>query len=217
MIQGSLSVPESTPFKFGRVPITVEISYTFGGAVSGTATVTVRRTRGNQIVMTRTVDVTSGSASFDAHMEDDLGIQPGQSAYFRASLVFEDPLTGNKVTDEKRFRVSPYTYNIHTISDSNIVPGTPFKFTITMKKYDGSPAPSGTSVEVIPQDISTIPSQTLTIGADGTVSSSVNVPVGTDYLSLLIKSKDSYDDYVSAGLVQYVSGSYMQIDVLTQT
>jgi len=211
-------MPELTPFKFGRIPITVEISYTFGGVVSGNATVTISRCcRRTEIVLTRTVDITSGSASFDAHIEDDLRVQLGQYASFQASLVFEDPLTGNKVKAEKWFSVTPYTYNIFTISDSTIVPGTPFKFTITMKKYDGSPAPSGTRVDVVPENISTIPSQILIIGADGTVSSSVDVPADTTYLSLLIGSKDSHDGYVSAGLIQYVSGSYLQIDVLTQT
>jgi len=209
-----LSVPENTPFKFGKVPITVGVSYTFGGDASGNATVTIQKY--GQNIFKRTVVVTSGSATFDADIVNDLQVEAGQYSYFQVSLVFEDPLTGNKVTDEKSFIVSPYSFIINAKGDTSIKPGTPFKFTIALKKYDGSPAPAGTKVKVIPENIKTIPSQTLTIGADGTVSSSVNVPAGTEYLSLKITADDAYDNYVGAGIIQYSSGSYLQIDVLTE-
>jgi hypothetical protein len=214
LIQASLSVPQNTPFKFGKVPITVDVSYTFGGDASGNATVTILKY--GQNIFKRTVVITSGSATFDADIIKDLQVQAGQRGFFRVSLVFEDPLTGNKVTDEKSFAVVPYSYNIYTESDNSIKPGTPFKFTITLKKYDGSPAPAGTKVTVIPQTPDTIQSQTLVLGADGSVSSSVNVPTDTQYLSLTIKSNDAYQGYVGAGIIEYSSGSYLQIDILTE-
>ena len=208
-------MPQNTPFKFGKVPITVEVSYTFGGDASGNATITVQKYGEN--VLKRTIVVTSGSATFDADIVKDLKVQAGDYTYFQVNLVFEDPLTGNKITDQKSFVVSPYTYNIYPQGDQSIKPGTPFKFTIALKKYDGSPAPAGTKVKVTGQSPTTIPSQTLIIGADGTVSSSVNVPAGIEYLSLKITSADASENYIGAGIIRYSSGSYLQIDVLTET
>ncbi|CAG9802375.1 unnamed protein product [Chironomus riparius] len=215
LIQGSISVPSDTPFKFGKVPITVEVSYTFGGDASGNATVTIQRYGTN--MLKRTVVITSGSATFDVDIVKDLQVQAGGYGYFQANLVFEDPLTGNKITDQKSFAITPYTYNIYPQGDQSIKPGTPFKFTIALKKYDGSPAPAGTKVKVTGQSPTTIPSQTLIIGADGTASSSVMVPTGTEYLSLKLTAADAYDNYVGAGIIRYSSGSYLQIDVLTET
>lgn len=215
LIQGSLSVPQNTPFKYGKVPVTVEVSYTFGGDASGNATVTIQKY--GQNVFKRTVVITSGSATFDVDIVKDLGIQAGGYNYFQANLVFEDPLTGNKITDEKSFLVSPYAYTIYPKSDSSIKPGTPFKFTIALKKFDGSPAPKGTKVKVTSQNPTSIPSQTLLIGTDGSVSSSVNIPKGTEYVSLKITADDAYENYIGAGVIQYSSGSYLQIDVLTET
>ncbi|XP_070502088.1 thioester-containing protein 1 allele R1-like [Chironomus tepperi] len=213
LIQGSISVPSNTPFKFGKVPITVEVSYTFGGEASGNASVTVQKY--GQNVFKRNVVITSGSATFDADIVNDLGVRAGDYTYFVVNLVFEDPLTGNKVTDQKSFIVSPNAYYIYPKGDPNIKPGTAYKFTVALKKYDGSPAPSGTKINVIPE-IRTIPSQTLRIGSDGTVSSSVMVPPDTQYLSLQLTAEDAYDNYVGAGIIRYRSGSYLQIDVLTQ-
>jgi len=214
LVEGLLIIPQDIPFKFGKVPITVEVSYTFGGDPSGNATIYIQRN--SQIIMKKVVVVNSGAATFDADIVNDLKANSIDYASFQVNLVFEDPLTGNTATDEKSFVVRPHAYYIFPTGDSVIKPGTPYKYTIALKRYDGSPASAGIQIQVIPQTPSTLPSQTLAIGADGSVSSSINVPADATSLTLKIKADDSSDNSLSAGLVQQISGSYLQIDVLTE-
>lgn len=214
LVEGSLLIPQDTPFKFGKVPISVEVSYTFGGDPSGTATIFIQRN--SQVILKKVVIVNSGAATFDLNIVDDLKVNPLDYASFQANLVFEDPLTGDTVTDEKNFVVRPYAFYIYPKGDSNIKPGTPYKFTIALKKYDGSPATPGIQIQVIPQNPSTLPSQTLAIGADGSVSSSIDVPADTQLLTLKFRADDSGDNTLSASVAQQVIGSYLQIEVLTE-
>ena len=214
LVEGSLLIPENIPFKFGKVPISVEVSYTFGGDPSGTATIIIQRN--NQIILKKTVIVNSGVATFDANIVEDLKVNQMDYAAFQANLVFEDPLTGDTVTDEKHFVIRPHAFFIYPKGDSSIKPGTPYKFTIALKRYDGSPAPAGVQIQVIPQSPSTLLSQTLAIGADGSVSSSIDVPADTQLLLLKIKADDSDDNALSAGLEQQITGNYLQIEVLTE-
>ncbi|XP_070502464.1 CD109 antigen-like [Chironomus tepperi] len=215
LVTGSLLIPENTPFKFGKVPISVEVTYTFGGEPTGTATVIIQRN--NQIILKKALIVNSGAATFDANIVEDLKVNPTEYASFQANLVFEDPMTGDKVTDEKHFVIRPHAFYIYPKGDYNIKPGTPYKFTIALKKYDGSPALAGVQIQVIPQNPSTLPSQTLAIGDDGSVSSTIDVPADTQSISLKITADDSADNTLSASVAQAVNGSYLQIEVLTES
>ncbi|KAL7028449.1 hypothetical protein ACKWTF_005840 [Chironomus riparius] len=214
LVEGSLVIPENIPFKFGKVPITVEVSYTFGGDPSGTATVIIQRN--SQITLKRVVVVNSGVATFDVNIVEDLKVNQMDYAAFQANLVFEDPLTGDTITDEKHFVIRPYAFYTYPKGDSNIKPGTPYKFTIALKRYDGSPASAGVQIQVIPQSPSTLPSQTLAIGADGSVSSSFDIPAYTQLLSLKIQADDTADNSLIASVEQKISDNYLQIEVLTE-
>ena len=83
-----------------------------------------------------------------------------------------------------------------------------------MERYDGSPAPAGTQI-LIETDKS-IPSQTLTIGEDGTVTSSVDIPSDMDYFGMEIKADDAEDErfaYRTTHVVQ--KESFLEIIILT--
>ena len=219
LLSATLSVQQITPFKFGKVTITVDVAYTSGGDASGSATVKINRN--GQNILERTVTISFGSGTFDLDIVKDLKVEAEEEAYFDASVVFDDPLTGNKVSDAKSFSIVQYSYGFRSKPDAPMKPGEPFKFTITMQRYDGSPAPAGTQLQLVPDETKYIPTQTLTIGRDGTVSSSIDIPANEKFLSMFIKSDDAYDGYLSSRIAyseesSIEDGSYLRFDVLTQ-
>lgn len=216
MLQAKISVQDFVPYKFGKVPITVDVSYTSGGEASGPATVSISRSGPN--VLQKTVTINSGTATFELDIKNDLQLPAGQYGYFDASVVFEDSLTGNKVIDSKSFRIIPNTYRFRSTTEGLAKPGSPLKFTIIMERYDGSPAPAGTQLRIEANQPSTIPSQTLTIGDDGTVTSSVDIPSDMGYFYMKIKADDAEDGNLGARMITSVvrRGSFVEIIVLTQ-
>lgn len=214
LIDGKISVESSVPFSAGKVPITADVAYTFGGDASGNATITISKYGNNVFKQAFTIE--SGSKTIEVDIVNDLQMSSGQYGYFEVTFTFEDPLTGSKVTDSKSFSVQPFVYSIYANGDRFITPGSPYKFTITVKKFDGSPAPAGTKVQIIPENPNTIPQQTLTLGTGGSVSSSVNVPKNVQYISIRITTKDSYDGYIGASIPYVRSGSFLTIDILTE-
>lgn len=214
-MQASVTVQENIPFKFGKVPITVDISYTSGGAASGQATVAI--SRNGPDILQKTVQITSGTATFELDIVNDLKVTAGQYGYFRATVIFGDALSGDKVTSSADFRILPKTYRFRSTTEGLGKPGAPLKFTIIMERYDGTPAPAGTQLTIEANSGTNIPSQTLTIGDDGTVTSSVDLPSDLGYFYMKIKSEDAEDGNLSARMISSVTrrGRFLQIDVLT--
>ncbi|KAL7028444.1 hypothetical protein ACKWTF_005838 [Chironomus riparius] len=215
LLDGKLTVPSITPVTNGKIPITVDITYTSGGEASGPATVSI--SKNGPDILQKTVQIESGTATIELDIVNDLKLPAGLSGSFGASVVFEDALTGNKVVDSKNFEVTRYTYTISSRTESIAKPGSPLTFTITMQKYDGSPAPAGTQVTIEANVPDNIPSQTLTIGDDGTVTSSVDIPSNTTYFNMKIKAEEAdgrnlYARIISSGTQR---GPFIQIDVLT--
>ncbi|KAL7028442.1 hypothetical protein ACKWTF_005836 [Chironomus riparius] len=88
-LDAKISMQEYTPFKFGKVPITVDAKYISGFEASGTATVTIKR-NGNG-VFSKTLSVNSGSGTFDMDIVNDLKVTSNEiTAYFEAVVVFEE-------------------------------------------------------------------------------------------------------------------------------
>ena len=215
LLKASVSVQGQTPFKFGKVTITIDVSYTSGGEASGPATVSI--SRNGPDMLQKTVQIESGTATIELDIVNDLKMTAGQYGRFGASVVFEDALTGNKVVDSKSFSVTPYIYTLSSRTEGSAKPGFPLSFTIIMQRYDGSPAPAGTQVTLEANQPNSIPSQTLTIGEDGTVTSSVDVPDGITYFNMKIKAEDAEERNLYARIVssQARRGPFIQIDVLT--
>lgn len=213
LLQATLSVPQTVPSTFGKVTITVDVSYTFGGDANGNATVTIDQW-GNELYSGQ-VNVNGGTATFDVEFST-LRLAPGSFGYYTANLVFFDPLTGNKATDTKSFSVTPFIYRIEPRNSYVLKPGSELPFTIIMKKYDGSPAPAGLTVYIAPSFPATIPSQRLTLGSDGRVSGSINVPVDVNYLSMRVYAKGASDAYISASVRSFGTGEFLNVEVLTE-
>ena len=218
LLDGKLTVPDLNPLTNGKIPITVDISYTSGGEASGKATVSISY-EGN-IVLTKTITVNSGTATFDVDMKKDLKVDPSEYSYYEASLIFEDPLTGTKVTDTKSFGIRPYSYRFEAREGGPLNPGSDLKFTVTMVHVDGSPAPAGTKIYLKPNNPNTLAPQNLTIGEDGSVSSSYFIPEGTTYVSMDIIADNAMEGYFGARLPIYdteSTGPYCQIEVMNET
>jgi len=215
-LQVKISVQDFIPYKFGKVPITVDASYTSGGEASGPATVSIGINGPN--MFKKTVTINSGTATFELDIKNDLQLSAGHYRYYDANVVFEDSLTGNKVSDSKRFVIIPNTYSFRSKTESIAKPGSPLKFIIIMERYDGSPAPAGTKLRIEANKRSTIPSQNLTIGDDGTVTSSVDIPSDMSFFYMKIKANDAEDADLDVDLdvePRRQRGSILLIDVLT--
>lgn len=214
LLDAKLTVPSVTPMTDGKIPITVDIMYTSGGEASGKATVTISKYGSN--ILTRTVNIVSGTATFDVDIKNDLKAEAGEYLYFQAELNFEDPLTGIKVSDSKTFYVRPYAYRFVAKEEGPFKPGNDLKFTITMIKIDGGPAPKGTKIYLKPNNPKTLLPQNLTIGEDGSVSSSYYIPEDTTYVSVEIIAENAMNGYFGPRLPAYGTGDYCRIELVTE-
>lgn len=216
LIDGRLIVEEGVAFSDVTFPVTVEVAYTFGSGASGSAT--VKFTKYGNSVFEKVLPIESGSGTFEVNIVEDLKVNAGNFDYFEVQLTFEDPLTETKVTDTKYVNIQPYVYNILTESDLFIKPGSPFKFTVSVVRFNGKPAPAGTKIQVDPIDSPGIPSQTLIVNENGKVESSVNIPTTATNVQLKISTAEAYDMYIYAGIENPINNdqSYLRIDLLTK-
>jgi len=216
LLDAKLTVAPIIPSTNGKVPITVDVTYTSGGEASGTATVTIYQDDQTKI-LTKTITLSSGTATFDVDIKKELKIPAGEYSDFQANLIFEDPLTGTKATDQKSFSIQPFAYRFVTKLLTPMKPGSDLKFTITMMHIDGKPAPAGTKIYLRPNSPSTIAPQDLTIGKDGSVSSSYYIAENTTLLEVEIIADSARTRSLVARLPIYRTGEYCRIEVMTET
>jgi hypothetical protein len=215
LFTASLSVPQQLPFSFGKVPVTISAQYTFGEPVNGVANLKIDRW--NEPIFERNVTITSETTTIDIDLRKDLKIASEQWNFFTINLLLRDPLTNTEASDSKSFSIIPYTYSIEFLSSSlPLVPGQQYNYEFVVKKYDGTPAPSGIRVTVAIQPLNI--NQTLTTNSNGIVSSSVAVPVGTSFLSLTATAKDANTGfgYAQPPFQNPNGGAFLNAEVITK-
>lgn len=189
LVEGKLIFEPVVTYSVGKVSVTVEVAYVFGGDAFGNATVSFSAKR--RVVYTKSVTIESGSVIFDVDFITDLKLTQPQTEYFKVNLVFEDPMTGIKVTSTKSFTVRLYSYNFFIKRSSNA--NSYFKLSLTLRKTDGTPAPAGTKVQITSgrfqrDDIvydnrgTVVQGQELTLDPNGFASSSIFIPEGAQTL-----------------------------------
>jgi Macroglobulin domain MG4 len=208
-----LSVEEKIPVSFGKVPVRIDATYTFGGDVSGTASIIVTNYFYGKVTFKKTINIVSGSATLDIDIADDLGTNEEYTIY-DISVFFNDPFTGSNFTDVKRFSIYTYTYNFHTKPESVFRPGTPYRFTVTLERYDGSPAPAGTQIRIISTSSKVIPKQTLSLDENGSVKASVDVPLDTETLSLQLTARDARTSVIKQSIKRSQTDGILKLEVL---
>lgn len=188
---------------------------------------------GRSQVFTKSVIIESGSVTFDVDFVNDLQLTTARNAYFNVVLVYEDPLTGTRVTSNKYLYIRRFSYQFFVRSDPVLISNSDFKFTITLRKLDGTPAPAGTIIQIgsqpsrrsgrrpIDSSLEIVQDQTgatnLTLDENGSVSSSVFVAAGVTYLSLRLTAHDAYEGRIYAYGREAVAGPYLNLQVLTET
>ncbi|KAG5674213.1 hypothetical protein PVAND_004193 [Polypedilum vanderplanki] len=178
LFTASLSVPSQVSYSSSQFPITINAEYTFKQPISGTASITIFKNNGD--IYTKNVICNSKSTTFYVNFVKDLGYTTSSYYYASISLVFIDPKTNTKATDQASVSIVPYAYNLQFINENIYRPGQVLPYTLISKTLDDKPAPN-VKVSVQINNYQT----TLITGKDGTVKSSYKTNASDpSYLSI---------------------------------
>lgn len=147
----------------------------------------------------------------------DLKAVSSQPFSYDVRLVFNDQFTNTTVTDFKSFTVVPASYKIILTGDAILEPDRPFEYEVVLQKYDGSPAPNGTTVTVTasPYELN----QTLQVDANGSARSSFTFPANSSYVKISATATDAYSVNFTSSLPfphQNQSVPLLRLDVVTK-
>jgi hypothetical protein len=187
LVSSTISMPSRIPFAYGKVPIKISAEYTFGGAVNGTAS--IQFVRDLNVVVVRNVTLSSGLASLDLDMKNDLKAIAGRTINYDLDLIIFDELTGSKSENDARLTILPYARSTKIKGDPYLKPNAPYNYKVIVKMFDGTPAEEGfeVSILIMPLNIK----QSLKLGGDGSVSSSFMVPSSSSSVSIKATVKDA--------------------------
>ncbi|KAG5669927.1 hypothetical protein PVAND_000217 [Polypedilum vanderplanki] len=121
LFTASLSVPSQVSYSSSQFPITINAEYTFKQPISGTASITIFKNNGD--IYTKNVICNSKSTTFYVNFVKDLGYTTSSYYYASISLVFIDPKTNTKATDQASVSIVPYAYNLQFINENIYRPG----------------------------------------------------------------------------------------------
>lgn len=209
LVTMQIVVPRRIASSAKKVPITVDVSYAFGGDASGVAVVTVADFMRN--LLTRNIEIVSGSGTFEVDIVKDLE-QTQSFASYQVHAVFNETLTNTKITESARFSVSPYNYMIIPNVEP-LQPGRIVKFTVRVRDLEEKPAPAGTVVSVF-FDQSKVAAFNLTLDADASASHSFKLP--NEVETMTFKTKDGNDAAIRPAYIGNLRPGTLEIKFLTE-
>jgi hypothetical protein len=192
LFTASLSVAPEISYTATQFPITINAEYTFKQPVSGIATVTASKYNGD--LWTKNVSCTSKSTTFYVNLVKDLGFTASNYYYASVSLVFIDPKTNTKATDQAFVYVVPFVYTLSFVNDFSYRPGQTFSYTLVAKTVDGNP------VKKLSVSLQTnFATTTVTTGNDGIFKGVIKTNSSrSDYLTILATCKECSSGYTYA-------------------
>jgi hypothetical protein len=178
LFTASLSVPDQVSYKVTKFPVTINAEYTFKQPISGTATVTISKNTG---AFSKNISCSDKQTTFYVDIVKDLGYTDSTQYYYSTiSLVFVDPKTNTKATDQKQVGIVPFSNTLQLINSPTYKPGQNLAFTLAAKTLEGKPAPN-LKVSVVISGVK----QNLITGSDGTVKGSFKTNSSSaDYLQI---------------------------------
>ncbi|CRK95539.1 CLUMA_CG009006, isoform C [Clunio marinus] len=190
-------------------PVKITAEYTFGGATEGSAEVIftystyVSRVGYQNVEIRKTVSVSGNGGTLEVDIANDLGIEDNK--FVNVEVIFTDAVSGKTSTVTSSINFVQFAYNAIFNGDQTFVENSPYEFSITLRKFDGTTAPQGTSVQVDIAsncfnrenencEVKTIISSQYSLDSTGSVSIEFN-PEFADQVSIQTSSRLSYRSY----------------------
>lgn len=183
-----VTIPSITSLSEYKIPVSITAEYTFGKLVNGNGLFIVH-VDGIQRYG-RSVSVVNGLTSFDLSVPD---FGEGTFEYF---FSMNDSVIESTETADGVFQIVDFSYRLKIFGSDLISPGSPYNFTVSMNKFDGTPAPQGTvvTVTVEPENNEIV----LNLNKDGTAPAVIDIPTDATYIQLLAKANQTQDGFLRA-------------------
>lgn len=198
LFSASLSCPDQVSLSSSKFLVTINAEYTFGESVSGIATLSFNR-YDDPVTYMKNVSLSASTNTFEIDIKKDLKFTLNQERTFTVTLVFFDPLSNTKATDQKTISFVPYTFIVKTVGENNFKNGQPYAYKVAVQKLDGSPASKGTKVTV---DVQTQLSASgtnnkisLIVGSDGFANGKLQTNASISYFNIQATCVSCSNDY----------------------